>query len=104
MQEKIKGREYRFPVKFHVIKQEIETWLLSDEHAISRVIERNVPRVNESLEDIQQSKEKLKELLSKFKANYTAETLRRIAEQSDIEKIALRCPGFQRFRQSVLDC
>jgi len=104
MQERIKARKYYFPVKFHVIKQEIETWLLSDEQAISKVVERNVPRVNETLEDIQQPKEKLKELLSKAKANYTAETLRRIAEESDIERIAYRCPGFRRFTQSVVDC
>jgi hypothetical protein len=104
LQERIKNREYCFPVKFHVIKQEMETWLLSDEQAISKVVGRTVQRVNQTLEDIQQPKEKLKELLSKAKANYTAETLRRIAEESDIKRIAYRCPGFIRFKNSVLDC
>lgn len=104
LQEKIKGRKYNFQVKFHVIKEEIETWLLSDEQAISRVVERNIPRVNETLEDIQQPKEKLKDILSRAKATYTPDTLRRIAAESDIEHISYRCPGFQRFRQLVLDC
>jgi len=102
MRKRIEGREYRFPVKFHVIERELETWLLSDEKAISRVVEKSVPRVNETLEDIRQPKEKLKEILSRAKANYTAETLRRIAEESDIERIDYRCPGFRRFRQSVI--
>jgi hypothetical protein len=108
MQGKIMGRNYNFQVKFHVIKQKIETWLLSDEKAISKAIsedkERNVLRVNETLEDLQQPKEKLKKVLSKANATYTPETLRRIAEESDIKRIADRCPGFRRFQQSVLDC
>jgi hypothetical protein len=87
-----------------VIEREIETWLLSDEKAISRVVERDVPPVNQTLEGIKDPKKKLKEILSRAKESYTAETLRRIAEESDIERIAYRCPGFQRFRQLVLDC
>jgi len=104
MQNKIVGREFRFQVKFHVIEREIETWLLSDEKAISRVVERDVPPVNQTLERIKDPKKKLKEILSRAKESYTAETLRRIAAESDIERIAYRCPGFQRFRQLVLDC
>jgi len=101
---KIEGRNYSFPVKLHVIEREIETWLLSDERAISRVVGKNVPRVNQALENIQDPKEKLKEILSRAKANYTNKTLQNIAKESDIEHIAYRCPGFRRFRQLVLDC
>ena len=104
MQENIRGREYRFLVKFHVIEREIETWLLSDERAISVVVGRDVPRINETLEDIMDPKKRLKEILSRAKVTYTPETLRRIAGESDIERIAYRCPGFRRFRQLVLDC
>ena len=104
MQKKIEGRQYKFPVKFHVIERMLETWLLSDEKAISAVVRKNVPRVNETLEDIINPKNKLKEILSRAKATYTPETLRKIAEESDIERIAYRCPGFRRFRQLVLDC
>ncbi|MCK9375316.1 MAG: DUF4276 family protein [Syntrophobacterales bacterium] len=106
--EKLKGRiadrQYRFPVKFHVIEREIETWLLADERALSKVAGKNIHRVNETLEDILQPKEKLIELLFRVGVNCTAETKRRIAAESDIERIAYRCPGFRRFRQSVLDC
>jgi len=104
MQKRIEGRKYRFPVKFHVIERELETWLLSDEKAISVVVGKDVPQVAETLEDIMDPKKKLKKILSRAKATYTPETLRRIAEESDIERIAYRCPGFRRFRQSVLDC
>jgi hypothetical protein len=104
MQEKIRGRKYNFQIKIHIITREIETWLLSDEEAISRVVGIRIPRVNETLEDILDPKKKLMELLSRAKKVYTAEILRRIAEESDIERIAYRCPGFRRFRQIVLDC
>jgi hypothetical protein len=104
LQQRIEGREYRFPVKFHVIERELETWLLSDEKAISVVVGRDIHRINETLEDIMNPKERLKEILSKARATYTPEILRRIAEESDIERIAYRCPGFDRFKQSVLDC
>jgi hypothetical protein len=104
MQKKIEGRQYRFPVKFHVIERMLETWLLSDEKAISAVVRKNVPPVNETLEDIINPKNKLKEILSRAKATYTPETLRRIAAESNIDRIAYRCPGFIRFRQLVLDC
>lgn len=104
LKEKIADRQYRFPVKFHVIEREIETWLLADERALSKVAGKNVPRVNETLEDIINPKNKLKEILSRAKATYTPETLRKIAEESDIERIAYRCFGFRRFMQSVLDC
>jgi hypothetical protein len=102
--EKIVDRKYRFPVKFHVIEREIETWLLADERAISKVAGKNIHRVNENLEDILQPKEKLIELLSQVRVNCTAETKRIIAAGSDIQRIAYRCPGFRRFMQSVLDC
>lgn len=104
LREKIAGRQYRFSVKFHVIEREIETWLLADERAISNVAGRNVARINDNLEDILQPKEKLIELLSRVRVNCTADTKLRIAMESNIERIAYRCPGFRRFQQSVIDC
>lgn len=104
LKEKISDRQYRFPVKFHVIEREIETWLLADEKALSKVAGKDVPAVNETLENILQPKEKLIERLFRVGVNCTAETKRRIAAESDIERIAYRCPGFRRFRQLVLDC
>jgi len=104
LKEKIRGRKYRFPVKFHIIEKEIETWLLADEKALSKVLSTHIPRVNEILEEIQDPKTKLKIILSKARANYTAETLRKIAEAADIDCIYSRCPGFKRFHRLVLDC
>lgn len=104
LEEKIADRQYKFPVKFHIIEREIETWLLADERALSKVAGKNVPRINETLEDILQPKEKLIELLFRFGVNCTAETKRKIAAESDIERIAYRCPGFRRFIQTILDC
>ena len=77
---------------------------MGDERALSKVAGKNVHRVNETLEDILQPKEKLIELLFRVGVNCTAETRRRIAAESDIDCIAYRCPGFRRFRQLVLDC
>jgi hypothetical protein len=104
LKEKISDREYRFSIKYHIIEREIETWLLADERAISNIAGRNVHRINETLEDILQPKEKLIEILSRARVNCTAETKRRIAAESDIKRIAYRCPGFRRFQQSVIDC
>ena len=75
MKSKITGRKYSFEVKFIIIVQELETWLLADEGAISKVTQfrsgKTVAKVNENLESIIQPKEKLKELLSNAKTPYT---------------------------------
>src|SRR5574341_1492902 len=61
MRNRIADRNYPFQVKFIIIVQELETWLLADEEAISRVTQarsgRTVSRVNEDLESIIQPKE-----------------------------------------------
>jgi hypothetical protein len=95
---------YRFGIKICIIKQEIDTWLMADENAISRVVGGKVPRVNENLEDIMNPKEKLQGILSRFRFNYTKETLRKIAEEANLSTIEYRCPGFKRFRESIVDC
>jgi hypothetical protein len=102
--KKIRDRKYRFPVKFHIIRREIETWLLADEKALSKILGTNISRVNETLEEIQDPKTKLKIILSKAQKNYTGETLRKIAEATDIESISSKCPGFRRFQRIILDC
>lgn len=104
MRKKIEGREYRFPVKFHIIERELETWLLADEKAISTAVGRNIKRIDGFLENIMDPKKKLMEILSQAKKVYTPKILHRIAKESDIERIANRCPGFRRFKNSVIDC
>jgi hypothetical protein len=108
MQGKISNRHYLFPVKFVAIVRELETWLLADDEAISNVTNeysgKTVPRVNESLEDIFTPKEKLKSLLAKADVPYTDEVARKIGAATDIERLRYRCPGFEKFREAVLDC
>jgi hypothetical protein len=108
MRGKIVGRTYPFEIKFVLIVQELETWFLADEEAISRVTQlrsgRTVSRINETLESIVHPKEKLKNILSNAKVPYTAEVAREIAMESELSKIENRCPKFREFRQAVVDC
>ena len=107
MQNRIVNRSYPFPVRFHVIVRELETWLLADEEAISRVTRarsgRTVARVQEELESIEAPKERLKRILSNAEVVYTSEVARQIAAESNLETIQYRCPGFGQFRQSLLN-
>lgn len=108
LRSKITNRNYPFEVKFIIIAQELETWFLADEEAISRVTQtrsgRTVARVNEDLESIIQPKERLKEILSEAKVYYTPEVAKEIAKESDPSKIEYRCLRFKEFRQAVIDC
>ncbi|MDA2918141.1 DUF4276 family protein [Desulfobacterota bacterium AH_259_B03_O07] len=108
MNNKFTNQNYTFEVKFVIILQSLETWLLADEEAISRVAQtrfgRPVSRVNEDLESIFQPKERLTRILSDAKLTYTAEVAREIARESDLSKLENRCPSFREFRQAVLDC
>lgn len=104
MEGKVEGRSFPFPVKFCVIQDAMEAWLLADEKAISRVVGKDIPRVNEDLESIEKPKERLTQILSRAKANYTQEVARKIAEAVKPDTIEYRCPGFKGFRKSVLDC
>jgi hypothetical protein len=108
MRSKIMNLTYPFDVKFTIIVQELEAWLLADEIAMSKATQsragKTVARVNENLESISDPKEKLKEILSEVKVYYTSQVAREIAKESDLDKIEYRCPGFREFRQAVIDC
>jgi len=108
LESRIANRNYTFEVEFISIIQELETWLLADEEAGSRVTQprsgRTVSRVNEKLESIVHPKEKLNAILSGARVAYTSEVARIIAKESDPNKIESRCPRFREFRQAVLDC
>ncbi len=104
MEDKISGRNYPFEVKFIIIVQELEAWLLADEDAISKIIKEPVTRIKEDLESINDPKEKLKEILSRAKIAYTYPVARNIARESNLDKIQNRCPAFRKFFQAVKDC
>lgn len=108
MKSKIIDRTYSFEVKFIAIVQELETWLLADENAISKVTQarsgKTVSRINENLESIVNPKEKLQNILSNAGVPYTPVVAREIAKGLDISIIKNRCPGFKEFHQAVIDC
>jgi hypothetical protein len=108
MRSKLASRTYPFEVKLIIIVQELETWLLADEEAISKVAQarsgRAVARVNEDIKSIFQAKERFRRILSGAGVPYTREVAREIAKESDPDKIEYRCPRFREFRQAVTDC
>lgn len=108
MTNRIADKNYRFDVKFIVITQELEAWLLADEEAISKVTSsrsgRTVVRISENLESIIHPKEKLREILSGAKVYYAPEVARGIAKEADLSKIESRCRTFGEFLQAVKDC
>lgn len=108
MKSRILNREFPFEVKFIIIVQELEAWLLADEHAISKVTQSRsgkvVSRVNYSLESIINPKEILYRVLAEANVPYTDAVAREIARESDLDRIKYRCPGFGEFCQAVIDC
>jgi hypothetical protein len=108
MENKIKGRNYPFPVKFVIIVQELEAWLLADGNAISKITQsrsgRTVTRVDENLESINNPKQRLQKILSVAQVPYTPQVARKIAQEIDLSKIKYRCPRFKGFHQAVIDC
>ncbi|MFH0812509.1 MAG: DUF4276 family protein [Pseudomonadota bacterium] len=104
MKEKVQGRNYPFPLRFCIIKEEMEVWLLADEKALSKIIGIDVPRFKEDFESIETPKEKLVQILSQAKINYTPDVARKIAEAANIDTMEYRCPEFKSFRESVLHC
>jgi len=108
MKIKIANRNYPFKVKFIIIVQELEAWLLADEEAISRVTQsrtgRRVSRINEPLESISQPKKFLYKVLSEARVPYTDVVAQEIARESDLDRIEYRCPSFREFREAVIDC
>jgi len=109
MKRSAEARTFSFPagVSFHVVKQEMETWLLADPEAINSVAasrcKRSPARVPDPLEEIQDPKGKLMAVLSQSGLNYTAAVCREIAKEIDLRKLRIRCPSFQAFEQKVLD-
>jgi len=86
---KIATRQYAFPVKYCVIVQELEAWLLADEM--------------DNPEGIVDPKTELENRLSTQGVSYTPEVARRLASELSLEKLQQRCPSFRGFPQSVIN-
>lgn len=102
MEDRIAGRNYPFPTRLLVIVQELEAWLLADEHAISGVTGATQAATHRP-EELISPKERLIRILSGSKVDYTPEVARRIAERANIDTIGSRCSWFRQFRQSLVD-
>lgn len=97
------SRSYPFPVKFVIIVQELETWLLADHDALSQVAPRSIAEIRGPLELILDPKRTLKGVLSEAGIAYTAEVARKIAAMANLERIEYRCPTFRTLRQAIDD-
>ena len=82
-----------------IIVHELESWLLADENAISRVLGKNVKPV-ENPEKIHNAKEYLEGLFEKGdkKQHLLAEE---IAKHVDVEKLKEKCASFADFERKV---
>jgi hypothetical protein len=98
-----------FPVHFYATKCEIETWLLADENAINQVARNrakqgSIPAVNIALESHRNAKELFQQVLSKARLPVDPKVYQEIASAANLERIASRCPYFQRFVENVRAC
>ena len=110
MAERVRGRQFSFPrgVQFCTVQQEMEAWLLADCRAINAVARerggRDVPQVQDQLEQIVNPKERLKWVLSDARLLYDGKVCGEIASQTDIKALRYRCPSFCVFEKKVTDC
>lgn len=101
---------FSFPkgIQFVAVRRTMETWLLADEEAVNAVAlsrgGRRVARIQETLEDIANPKERLRRWFSEAKLQYDPQVCRDIARQVKLETLQYRCPSFRSFKQKVLDC
>jgi hypothetical protein len=105
MQSKIEGRQdpFRLGVRLFAVRQAMDTWLLSDERALSTVTGKEVTKSPNAPENLLRPKDTFRKLLSQYKTNYTAEVCRKIARVVDFETLSNKCPGFRNFIELV-DC
>jgi len=83
-----------------IIVHELESWLLADENAISRVLGKNVKPV-ENPERIHDAKEYLEELLEEAGKKYLTKLKREIAKHVNVEKLKGKCASFADFERVV---
>ena len=89
MRSRVSNRQYPFPVKYLVIVQKLEAWLLANE--------MNAP------ETVVDPKAELKVRLAKKKTDYTQEVARRLAGQLNLDTLRGRCPSFRDFPDAVVN-
>jgi hypothetical protein len=109
MQEKIRGRDYPFPldVRFYAVPQAMDTWLLADAKAINAAVQgrggKCGTKSHDDPEGLPHPKEWFRKLLTDHNATYTAALCREVAEKTDLRVLSERCPRFRVFAELV-DC
>ncbi len=101
MEARIANRVYPFPKSILIAVEEMESWLLADEAALSAVTGGSVRRVPEP-DRISDPKARLRNILSEAGIAYTAEIARKIAAGTRIDVLANRCPSFRPFRDALV--
>jgi len=108
--QKVQERPWGFSHGVHVciVRRELETWLLADVAAVNRVAEkrggREVAEVQGALEEIEYPKQRLTELLSEARLEYTEQVCVEIARSLSLDTLSYRCPSFRTFERQVVDC
>ena len=106
--DEVGSGKFPFPIYFIIIKQELETWLLSDEMALSQVSRLHggslISRINGTLEDIQNPKELLITILRQAGIlAYLPQTAGQIAKQIRTDTLLSRCHRYKEFEEVVCD-
>ena len=90
----------RRSVHICIIVHELESWLLADENAISRVLGKNVKPVKNP-ERIHDAKEHLEELFEEAGEKYLTKFGGEIAKYVEVEKLKGKCASFADFERKV---
>jgi hypothetical protein len=103
------GFKPSFPVHFFAIKCELETWLVADEQAVTRVATRrgkskHAQQVKVNLETHANPHDLLLRLLSSVGLPADDQVFKEIAEETDLKVLAIRCPYFTQFAARVHSC
>lgn len=85
--QRIATRQYPFPIKYCVIVQELEAWLLANEVVAP--------------EAFCDPKTELETILGAKRISYTQAVARRLASTVDLQGLEQRCQSFRAFPQSV---
>jgi len=101
MEARIINRRYPFSRSLLVAVEELESWLLADEQALSAVTGRSVRRILDP-EKLTDPKNILRNILSD-KIAYTPEVARKIAAAARLDILAARCRSFRTFQDAIVN-
>jgi len=98
-----------FPVHIYATRCMVETWLLADERAVSKIAlsrgrTRSIKAVNKPLEEIPDPKHLFLTMLSKAGLPADDKVYEEIASAVNLDRIAERSPRFAEFRKHVHAC